>query len=347
MSDTAVILFMAEDRTGWQLRLTDLGEATVLNNSPNGDTLAEGAPGQYTATVSEALAGSYEAGLFDDSGACRGRGVVTLADDAGPYYCEDPSTAAKPGDTMVAGTVSDKTGYSLHGDYDAAKTAATQTSVNTISTNVTTALGRLGAWTGTGVNTILGAFKALLSKVASAPSDIGGTFDPASHSTEAIAEAVDAIEGGGGGGGDCPTLPEIVSALADRHIVISSPVNETGTIEIWQGDDYADEDLQIPIEDYPYDDPSGYQELKFGLMLTSAYNAGTGEAALEVDATGELNSTTAVFTIELTDEQTEALTPSPALDSYNYTYQLRAVFHNGTKRTLTSGAATVKRKVVE
>lgn len=40
------------------------------------------------------------------------------------------ATAATP--TVTAGTVSDKTGYSLHGDYDAAKTAATQTSVNAI-----------------------------------------------------------------------------------------------------------------------------------------------------------------------------------------------------------------------
>jgi hypothetical protein len=52
--------------------------------------------------------------------------------------------------------------------------------------NQTTILNRLGAWTGTGINTILGAFKALLSKAASAPSDIGGTFDPATDSVEAI-----------------------------------------------------------------------------------------------------------------------------------------------------------------
>lgn len=51
-------------------------------------------------------------------------------------------------------------------------------------------LSRLGAWTGTGVNTVLGAFKALLSKVASVPSDIGGTFDPAADSTEAISDKI-------------------------------------------------------------------------------------------------------------------------------------------------------------
>jgi hypothetical protein len=56
-----------------------------------------------------------------------------------------------------------------------------------------TILARLGAWTGTGINTVLGAFKALLSKVASLPSDIGGTGDPATDSNEAIRERVDTV----------------------------------------------------------------------------------------------------------------------------------------------------------
>ncbi len=53
-------------------------------------------------------------------------------------------------------------------------------------------ISRLGAWAGSGVNTVLGAFKAIASKVASAPSDIGGTFAPASHSLEAQRERGDA-----------------------------------------------------------------------------------------------------------------------------------------------------------
>ncbi|KKN29614.1 hypothetical protein LCGC14_0842280 [marine sediment metagenome] len=58
--------------------------------------------------------------------------------------------------------------------------------------NQTTILARLGAWTGSGVNTILGAFKAVLSKVASLPSNIGGTGDPTTDSLEAIRERGDA-----------------------------------------------------------------------------------------------------------------------------------------------------------
>jgi hypothetical protein len=57
--------------------------------------------------------------------------------------------------------------------------------------NQTTILNRLGAFTGSGVNTVLGFFKGLLSKTASTPSDVGGTFDPATDSTEAVRDRGD------------------------------------------------------------------------------------------------------------------------------------------------------------
>jgi len=60
--------------------------------------------------------------------------------------------------------------------------------------NQTTILNRIGAFTGTGVNTLLGFFRALLSKDAATPSDVGGTFAPAADSTEAISEAVATID---------------------------------------------------------------------------------------------------------------------------------------------------------
>lgn len=55
-----------------------------------------------------------------------------------------------------------------------------------IGANVTTLINRIGAFTGSGVNTILGFFKALFSSDASTPSDIGGTYDPATMSLEAF-----------------------------------------------------------------------------------------------------------------------------------------------------------------
>ncbi|HAS53454.1 MAG TPA: hypothetical protein DCS42_04605 [Nitrospiraceae bacterium] len=49
-------------------------------------------------------------------------------------------------------------------------------------------LDRLGAFTGTGENTVLGFFKAQLKKDAEIPSDIGGSFNPATDSQEALQE---------------------------------------------------------------------------------------------------------------------------------------------------------------
>jgi len=53
--------------------------------------------------------------------------------------------------------------------------------------NQTTLLNRIGAFTGTGLNTILGFLKALMSKAGGlTPSDVGGTYDNTTDSVEAI-----------------------------------------------------------------------------------------------------------------------------------------------------------------
>lgn len=49
---------------------------------------------------------------------------------------------------------------------------------------------RLGSFTGSGDNTVLGFLKALASKTANLPSDIGGTFDPSTDSLEAIEDGI-------------------------------------------------------------------------------------------------------------------------------------------------------------
>jgi hypothetical protein len=52
--------------------------------------------------------------------------------------------------------------------------------------NLVTIIASIGAFTGTGINTILGFFKALMKKDASAtPSDVGGTYDNTTDSLEA------------------------------------------------------------------------------------------------------------------------------------------------------------------
>jgi len=66
------------------------------------------------------------------------------------------------------------------------------------SANQTTILSRIGAFTGSGVNTILGFLKALMSKGAATPSDVGGTFNAATDSTEALEEAIGPVSPGSG-----------------------------------------------------------------------------------------------------------------------------------------------------
>jgi len=53
-----------------------------------------------------------------------------------------------------------------------------------------TIIDRIGAFTGTGVNTILGFLRAIASAAATLPSDIGGTFTPVTDSLEAIRDAL-------------------------------------------------------------------------------------------------------------------------------------------------------------
>ena len=74
-------------------------------------------------------------------------------------------------------------------------TVAKETTLANVASNITTIYNRLGAFTGTGVNTVLRFFKAILKKDATIPSDIGGTFDPATDSNEAIAERLNNVGG--------------------------------------------------------------------------------------------------------------------------------------------------------
>ncbi len=60
------------------------------------------------------------------------------------------------------------------------------------SANQTTILNRIGAFTGSGVNTILGFFQAVARSDATTPSDMGGDYDDATDSLEAIRDRGDA-----------------------------------------------------------------------------------------------------------------------------------------------------------
>lgn len=107
-----------------------------------------------------------------------GAGLTALGDTRLANLDATVSSRTKPADTQAAVTL--------------VVTTTNLTNAPPDSSGVTTLLSRLGAFTGSGVNTVLGFFKALLSKTASTPSDVGGTFDPATDSTEAIRDRGDA-----------------------------------------------------------------------------------------------------------------------------------------------------------
>lgn len=64
--------------------------------------------------------------------------------------------------------------------------------------NQTTLIDRLGALAGSGDNTVLGILRAMARSDVSAPTDIGGTFNPAQHSEQAIRVAIDGLSVGAG-----------------------------------------------------------------------------------------------------------------------------------------------------
>ena len=92
--------------------------------------------------------------------------------------------------TMAAGTHNPQSGdsYARLGAPAGASVSADILAVKGDSGNL---VNRLGAFTGTGTNTVLGFLKAGLSKLAGTPSDIGGTFDASTDSTEALRDRGD------------------------------------------------------------------------------------------------------------------------------------------------------------
>lgn len=100
-------------------------------------------------------------------------------------------------------------------------TPATAAAVSAIGTNVTTLVNRIGAFTGTGVNTVLGFLKAMMSKVATNPSDVGGTFTAADDSLEAVRDRGDSQWSGGGGGGGEPGGVDVTVNVKDQD---SNPI---------------------------------------------------------------------------------------------------------------------------
>lgn len=184
-----------------------------------------GADTAGTTTLLSRIIGTLAAGTHN---AQSGDSYARLGAPAGASVSAD--VAAVKTDTGAIKTATDRLPLSPASTDDIPLPADVATSVwangtaTTLTGNVTTLLNRLGAITGTGVNTILGYFKALLSKSASTPSDIGGTFSAATDSTEAIRDQGDASWGAGA----APSSADNAAAVWDLAIAGHTTAGSTG-----------------------------------------------------------------------------------------------------------------------
>lgn len=169
-----------------------------------------------------------------------------------------PITADIPSSATIAAAVRDVSNASpavnsLGAAVNTANTNITQTfdAVDAVATvvnethsdlagvdlSVTSILNRIGAFTGTGVNTVLGFFRALARTDATLPSDIGGTYDP---STDSLQSQQDGTETN-------VSVSSFTQAALDQlaaiTITVQSPLSIDGDeLTIVQGDDYYDTD---------------------------------------------------------------------------------------------------------
>jgi hypothetical protein len=133
---------------------------------------------------------AYDSNGRADVGSWLGTAVTVSATTAKPEVdvnsISNDATAANNAELFFDGT-----GYSA-----ANSTVGTVTDVTNLhasaatAANQTTLLNRIGAFTGTGVNTILGFFQALLRSDATLPTDVGGTYDDATDSLQAIRDHI-------------------------------------------------------------------------------------------------------------------------------------------------------------
>ena len=228
------------------------------------------------------------------------------------------------------------------------------------SANQTTILNRLGSWTGTGLNTILGAFRAIAGKAASlTPSDLsdGTTFDNTDDSLEAIRDRGDAAWAPGeAGSGDASQstllavqdqVEAIAGTLGGTAISVTSRIADGGAMVIYTGDDLkVRSGTQVTVS---ISDPAGGIYSRLSALGTSQLSWG---AARQSQAAGAIAGTIASLTqsgsgdaqvvnlvIEITDAG-QSLNPAD-----DYIWQVASTSSSGDEFTEVEGTLDLRRRV--
>jgi hypothetical protein len=275
---------------------------------------------------------------------------VTLAASQ-PNYAPATSAQAAVISSDVANVLANLEDVPTNAEFEARTLVAASYGT---AANQTTILNRLGAWTGTGVNTILGAFRSLLSKVASTPSDIGGTFDAATDSTEAIRDRGDAawVTGSSGGGlsteqeDTLNTIYSQTSQITGSRINITGPVSAAGDITLIVSKDYkvaSESELTISVPD-----TGGALYADFTSATLAASKAfGMSRTNGDADIAGTVYSVTyatnvTTFKVEIDADQL----PDTLSLTDDWVYQIQRVTSAGDKVVGAQGAGSVAMRTV-
>lgn len=197
--------------------------------------------------------------------------------------------------------------------------------IDTLLSTITAITNKIGALAGSGNNTILGMFKALMKKNAATPSDLGedSTFNPASESLEAIKDLGIYI--------DTTAIADgVIAQIGSNAVNIVNPLATNQDITIVTGDDYYDtENRAITwVQEGAWPDLTG---------ATVVFDYGSeSPIGCTVSAAGTPNQT---VTLELTNAQTTAMGVCVR------DYQVIATLNNTHVVTLVEGQLTLGKRV--
>lgn len=144
-------------------------------------------------------------------------------------------------------------------------------------------------------------------------------------------------------------LVAIAAQLAAAVVVVSSPVDTDGNIELVQGDDYTaatGRPLTWTVLTSSLPSLSG-ASVSLGLVTTPNYNATAfSNPALTQAGTITAVGANTVFSVELTDTQTATLATSVTANCPSYVFQLRVQLASGLFISIQIGTATITKRVL-
>lgn len=337
------------DKTGYALTS---GERDAIAAVIEAEVLNDATGGAVVATIANAVAA-----YFDNAGtdippqviatAVRNALATELArlDVAVSTRLEATSYTAPDNAGISAAAASAATAASQ------ATTAATQastaaTQATTAATQSTTAANRLGAWTGSGINTVLGAIRAIAAKAAGlTPTDLsdGTTFNNVTDSLEAAAET---------GGSLTPEQQaqldliesKVATLTAGRRPQVVSPVSEGGELVLIAGADYlasADSVISLDIDDVggairTYLQGADVDSVQ--LSVARAQDVNTVIGTIDPD---EIQYASNVTTIQIEIDGDDTVNVYPAED---YEYHILAITNDAKEVVKVTGNCCIRRQ---